>query len=238
MQTIKGAADTFVDITILRFHPGQFSDETLTFRLKRQPLLNLSPSIKLAPPSSSSFYSSDQSSFAGVRTVCKSSFAQHRLLAALHTLCSQVNLLTPRIDFPPDPPVQKPSYHRKLEYHQTSQLRQWPAHLSPSSPATQSQDGNSLPNHYAVGTDYNQALLAMNTMNLPPHQHQQLLQLQLQLNHLQQLKVKQQLQTQQLQEVSVPSAGSPLEKRNSKSVVIQFCLYFCSFCAPFYFCIL
>jgi hypothetical protein len=91
MQTIKGTVDTFVDITILRFHPGQFSDETLTFRLKRQPLLNLSPSIKLAPPSSSSFYSSTQSTFTGVRTVCQSSFAQHRLLvtlAALHSLCS------------------------------------------------------------------------------------------------------------------------------------------------------
>ena len=240
MQTIKGAVDTFVDITILRFHPGQFSDETLTFRLKRQPLLNfnLSPSIKLPPPSSTSFYSSTQSTFVGVRTPCQASLlARHRLLAALHKLRFQVNLLTPRIDYPPDPPVQKPSYHR-LEYQQTSQLRQWPAHLSPSSPATQSQDGNSLQNHHAVGTNYNQDLLAMNTMNLPPHQHQQLLQLQLQLNHLQQLKVKQQLQTQQLQEVSVQSAASPLEKRNSMSVVVQFCFYFCTFCAPFYFCIL
>jgi hypothetical protein len=54
---------------------------------------------------------------------------------------------------------------------------------------------------------HNQALLAVNSMNLPPHQQRELLMLQLQLNHLQQLTLKQQLAAQELkQEPQSPAA--------------------------------
>ena len=67
MQAIKGAGDSFVDVTVLRFHPVQFNDETLTFRLRRQPLQNLSPIIKRSPIQPTTFTSSPHSSFIGVR---------------------------------------------------------------------------------------------------------------------------------------------------------------------------
>jgi hypothetical protein len=70
MLAIKGAEDTFVDITVLRFHPVQSNDETLTFRLKRRPLRNLSPLIKRAPILPTTFTSSPRS-FAGVRISCQ-----------------------------------------------------------------------------------------------------------------------------------------------------------------------
>ena len=73
MQIIKGAEDTFVDITVLRFHPAQFNDETLTFRLKRRPLRNLSPLIKRAPILPTTFTSTPHS-FAGVRAPCQRLF--------------------------------------------------------------------------------------------------------------------------------------------------------------------
>jgi C-terminal processing protease CtpA/Prc len=75
MQSIKGAGDTFVDVTILRFHPAQSHDETLTFRLKRQPLQNLSPFIKRTAMLPTTFSSSSQSSFIGVRAFCSISAA-------------------------------------------------------------------------------------------------------------------------------------------------------------------
>ena len=76
MQLIRGAADTFVDVTILRFHPVQFNDERLTFRLKRQPLQKLSPVVPR--PSSSSTFTFNASSYTGVR--------RHRHVAGSHSL--------------------------------------------------------------------------------------------------------------------------------------------------------
>ncbi len=71
-----------------------------------------------------------------------------------------------------------------------------------------------------IQLQYNQALLEMNRLSLLPHQKEELLRLQLQLNHLQQLSLKQQIKTQQLQEeASHLSPGSPIVKNTTRSAL-------------------
>jgi hypothetical protein len=235
MQAIKGAGDTFVDVTILRFHPVRFNDETLTFRLKRQPLQHLSPFKKRTVTLPTTFTTSPHSSFIGVRTytdrqpnicccICLRVAACQ--LPLLHVTL-QVNLLTPRIDYPPDPPLHRPvpgrlTQQQMLERNQhlapshSSARQQQPAAASEaSSPASTDPQ---IQQHTMAQLQYNQALLEMNRINLLPHQHQELLRLQLQLNHLQQLSLKQQMKTQQLQEeAKLLSPRSP-PKNVTKSV--------------------
>jgi len=205
MQLIKGADDTFVDVTILRFHPVQFSDERLTFRLKRQPLQKLSPVVPRPPPSSTFTSTSDAASYTGV------------------------NLLTPRIDYPPDPPVQRPPYERYAQQWAHQHWQQLPQsqtalhhHTSAITPASESHNNLTLLNqqhHWQL--QHHQALLAL---KLPSHQQQQLLLLQQQLNHLQQLSHQQQLATQLQQEHTNPKTpASPSAQRSTRLVLLSLC---------------
>jgi C-terminal processing protease CtpA/Prc len=85
MESIKGGQGTFVDITVLRFHPVQFNDEALTFRLMRQPLRILSPSIKHPAPLPTTFSSSPRSSYTGVSALFRhlGTLARHHPPATL-----------------------------------------------------------------------------------------------------------------------------------------------------------
>jgi hypothetical protein len=162
---------------------------------------------------------------------------------------AQVNLLTPRIDYPPDASVERPSHattkQRQL-HERTQQLAQhqilqhqhplppapaWPLvrdglHPLPPAPAwplvrdgLDGQQPSNVHSHYNLHNQYNQAL---HVMNLPPHQHQELLKLQLQLNHLQQLSLKQQMKTQQLeQDSSHLSPGSLSLKSGARLLVFH-----------------
>lgn len=202
MQMIKGAEETFVDITVLRFHPVLSNDETLTFRLKRRPLQNLSPVIKRAPILPTTFTSSPRS-FAGVRVSC-----QHLIMLNIVSeippsqVALQVNLLTPRIDYPPEPIVERPQSHERMQQLAQHHIprRQ---HLSPPASSTsQVIDGSGNQPQSNLQIQNSKNLLAMNLMKLPPHQHQELLKLQMQLNHLQQLSHQQQMKTQLLEHES------------------------------------
>jgi hypothetical protein len=142
-------------------------------------------------------------------------------------------LLTPRIDYPPDPPVQRPSHDRLRQQQTDVRSQQIIQSNSPSrqrfpSPTPETPTHGSTPTHsdtpdqqqVMIQLQYNQALLEMNRLSLLPHQKDELLRLQLQLNHLQQLSLKQQIKTQQLQEeASHLSPGSPLVKSTTRSAL-------------------
>lgn len=84
-------------------------------------------------------------------------------------------------------------------------------HLSPLASAITSHvsdgSGNQQQSNFQI--QCSKTSLAMNLMKLPPHQHQELLKLQMQLNHLQQLSLQQQMKTQLFeQESKLLSPGS------------------------------
>jgi hypothetical protein len=139
-------------------------------------------------------------------------------------------LLTPRIDYPPDPPVQRPAHERQQQHQQQHQQQQHhhrqqrslelnqehpqsPTslhhHTFTAAPASQSHPSNNLTlaNQQQYNPQDHQALLAL---RLPSHQQHQLLLLQQQLFHLQQLSQQQQLATHMQQEqASIHAPASP-----------------------------
>jgi hypothetical protein len=105
-----------------------------------------------------------------------------------------------------------------------SQRQRFPP-LTPETPThgstpTHSDTPDQQQKQIMIQLQHNQALLEMNRLSLLPHQKEELLHLQLQLNHLQQLSLKQQIKTQQLQEeASHLSPGSPLVKNTTRSAL-------------------
>ncbi len=157
------------------------------------------------------------------------------------TFLPQVNLLTPRFDYPPDPSVEKPSHMIRKQQQPYERMEQFAQshspqrqHPPPSAPVTQSlvSDAADSRQQNILQMQYNLALLQMNAMNLPPHQHQELLKLQLQLNHLQQLSLKQQMKTQQLELEAKPASPgmNPVKSSTRLDSYIHIAILNLSFC--------
>jgi hypothetical protein len=133
---------------------------------------------------------------------------------------------------------QQQPYERMAQFAQShSPQRQ---HPPPSAPVTQSvvSDAADSRQQNILQMQYNLALLSMNAMNLPPHQHQELLKLQLQLNHLQQLSLKQHMKTQQLEQEAKPASPgmNPVKSSTRLDLYshrnIKFDLISCTDCTP------